>query len=252
MTFWATFSVVGEPGFVVAFAGECSVSLFWSFLCQGVAPRALRLVVSSVTGVSEYALQFEKDSQVEYCFIAYWDEDKLKKISVDIQSLDEELPNAELKPVARFFFGLESRRLPMVVRGASPSLMRVLGDTRDGSRRFVVCQRFTEEVFLECFQRAHQDVFGMVEIVTLAEFIIQKMKSAVYEDWTEGKPLLRKCIRTGRVDFWELRELLTDLTELWHILRPYIRCTGLPYAKVKADRVSTFPCVLLLYYIEWC
>ena len=246
------FFIRGGPRFVVSFTGEYSLYLFQSFLCQGVAPRALRLVLSKVTGESEYSLQFEKDSQVEYCFIVYWDEDKLKKICVDIQSLDEKLPNAELKPIARLFFGLESRRLPMVVRGASPSLMRVLGDRRDDSRRFVVYQRFTEEVFLECFQRAHQDVFGMVEIVTLVEFIVQRMKSAVYEDWTEGKPLLRKCIRNGCVNFWELRELLTDLTELWHIIRPYIRCTGLPYAKEKADRVSTFPCVLLLYHIEWC
>ena len=158
--------------------------------------------MSGVTGVSEYALQFEKDSRVWYCFIIYWDEDKVKKVCVDVQSLDEELPNAELKPVARVFFGLEFGRLPMVVRGASPSLMRVLGDTREDSRRFVVYQRFTEEVFLECFQRAHQDIFGMVEIVTLVEFIIQRMKSSVYEDWTEGKPLLRKCIRNGHVNFW--------------------------------------------------
>ena len=91
-----------------------------------------------MTSVSEYALQFKKDSRVEFCFIVYWDEDKLKKVCVDVQSLDEKLPNAELKPVARLFFGLESRRLPMVVRGASPSLMRVLGDTREDSRRFVV------------------------------------------------------------------------------------------------------------------
>ena len=133
--------------------------------------------MSGVTSISEYALQFEKDSRVEYCFIIYWDVDKLKKVSVDVQSLDEELPNAEL-----------NRRLQMVVRGASPSLMRVLGDTREVSRRFVVYQRFTEEVFLECFQRAHQDVFGMVENGTLVEFIIQRMKSAVYEDWTEGNP----------------------------------------------------------------
>ena len=204
--------------------------------------------MSGVTSTSEYAFQFEKDSRVEYCFISYWDEEKLKKVCVDVQSLDEELPNAELKPVARLNIGLESRRLPMVVRGASPSLMRVLGDTREDSRRFVVYQRFTEEVFLECFQRAHQDVFGMVETVTLVEFIIQRMKSAVYEDWTEGKPLLCKCIRNGRVNFWDLRELLIDLTELWHIIRPYIRCIGLPYAKEKADRVSAFLCVLLSYY----
>ena len=99
--------------------------------------------MSGVTGVSENALQFEKDSRVWYCFIIYWDEDKVKKVCVDVQSLDEELPNAELKPVARLFFGLEFGRLPMVVRGASPSLMQVLGDTREDSRRFVVYQRFT-------------------------------------------------------------------------------------------------------------
>ena len=68
------------------------------------------------------------------------------------------LLKAELRLIVRLLFGSESRRLPMVVRGASPSFKRLLGDTRDDSRRFVVYQRFTQEKFLESFQRAHQDV----------------------------------------------------------------------------------------------
>ena len=131
--------------------------------------------------------------------------------------------------------------MPIAVRVASLSLVRLLGDKRDDLRRFIVHQHFTEEIFLESFRRAHQDVFGMVEVTTLVEFIYHRMKSAVYKDWTDSTPFLRKCILEGFVCFGELRGgggVRKDLTDLWSVIRTYIRYTVLPYTKEKADRVS--------------
>ena len=45
-------------------------------------------------------------------------------------------------------------------------------------------------------------------------------------------------IREESVSFGDLRDVLKDLTHLWSVIRLYIRCIGLPYAKGKADRVS--------------
>ena len=54
----------------------------------------------------------------------------------------------------------------------------------------------------------------------------------------EDKPVLRKCVRQGSVNFCDYRALLTDLIDLWPSVRPYIRCTGNPEAKEKAASVS--------------
>ena len=87
-------------------------------------------------------------------------------------------------------------------------------------------------------RQAHQDVLGWVEVTSLVDYVIVRLKSTVYEDWTEGKVLLRKAIIQGFVAFEDMRKVLTDLVDLWPSTRLFIRCTGLPHAKDQADSVS--------------
>ena len=113
------------------------------------------------------------------------------------------------------------------------------------SRRFIVYEQFEPEEFLQCVRQAHQDVLGMVEVSTLMEYTVHRMKSALFEEWTENRPILQKSVRQGFVDFCDLRPLLTDLIELWPSIRPYIRCTGHLEAKGSSDRMSASSVALL-------
>ena len=157
---------------------------------------------------------------------------------MDQQPLDQKFPDAELVPLARVLCSLTDGPLPISIRGCSPLLFRELCESRDDTRQFVVVSKFSSDVFLQCFRQAHQDVFGMVELVTLVEYIVVRMKSAMYEEWTEDKVVLRRCITKGVVAFEDLRDLVGELIELWPSIKPYIRCTGLPHAKDTADKVS--------------
>ena len=202
-------------------------------------------MLSDVKSFKEYGMQFEKSGCIERCYVLCWDGLNLKKICVGDQSLDQKMPEPELLPLARVASCLEGQQLPVSVLGASPSLIRVLNANRTDGRRFLSWQSFDEEVFLHCFRQSHQDIFGMIEVTTALEYVIHRLKGALYEDWTEDKPLLRACIREGSVAFCNLREVLGDLIELWPSIRPYIRYTGHPHFKRVADRVSTV--VLLVY-----
>ena len=143
-----------------------------------------------------------------------------ESVCVVSESLDCPMPLSELDPLSRVINSVEGQRLPVAVRGISPSLLRVRGDERTDGHCFVIEQSFIEDQFLEVFRQAHQDVFGMVAIVTLVEFVILRMRSAVYEDWTEGKTLLRRCIRQRSVPFRNLCSVVSDLTELRPSIRP--------------------------------
>ena len=175
---------------------------------------------------------------MERCYVLYWNDKHLMKICIGSESLDQAMPLPELVPLSRFVCSLGSTLLPIAILGGSPSLLRVLENDRTDGRRFIVYERFDEEVFLRCVQQADQVVFEMVNVTTLVYYLLQRLKTALYEDWTEDKALLRKCIRQGSVDFVDYRQLLTKLIELWLSIRPFIRCTGHPDAKEKADSVS--------------
>ena len=82
----------------------------------------------------------------------------------------------------------------------------------------------------------------MVEVVTAKESIVLRMRSALHEEWTEGRVLLRKCIRSGTVNFCDLLLLVSELIDIWPSVRPYIRCTGLAHVKEMVDSVDiSFP-----------
>ena len=160
--------------------------MFQSFLCQGLAPHVLRSVLSSIGNFREFSVQYEKDDFVERCFVLYWDDKDVKKICVGSESLEQVVPSPELIPLARVVCSLDTNRMPMAVLGASPCLVRVLEDNRADGHRFVVFQGFDEEVLFRCTLQADRDVFGMVSVTTLVEYLAHRLKSALFEDWTAG------------------------------------------------------------------
>ena len=177
---------------------------------------------------------------MERCYVLFWESNQLKKVCVGSEPIDQPVPDAELVPLSRVIHALESKHLPLIVRGASPSLLSVMGSNRSDGRRFVVYHEFNEETFIQFLRQAHQDIFGMVDIITIVEFLIQRLRNAVYEEWTEDKVVLCRCLRRGSVEFYEYRELLTDLISLWPSIPPYIRCTVNPEARGKSATVSIF------------
>ena len=195
-------------------------------------------MIKHITSFREYRLQFEKSASSEFCYVLCWEESHLKKVCIGKEPLEEPVPNAELMPLSRIVYSLPPKQLPVSLSGGSPTLVRVLGNVRADGLRFVVYQSFSEQVFLQCFRQAHQEVFGLVEVVTIVDYVVQRLKSALCEEWTEDKPVLRKCVLQGSVNFCDYRALLTDLIDMWPSIRPYIRCTGNPEAKEKAASVS--------------
>ena len=162
----------------------------------------------------------------------------LRKICIGQEVSDQPMPKSELVPLAQFVHSVQNARLPLCISGASSVLLRVIEDNRTDGKLFVMHQQFSGEVFLHCVHQAHQDVFGMVEVTSLVDYVILRLKSAVYEDWTDDKVLLHKAIRQGFVAFQDLREVLTDLVDLWLSIRLFIWCTGLPHVKDQVDSVS--------------
>ena len=206
-----------------------------------------RQVLRGAASFREYSVQYEKDALVERCFVLFWEEGYVKKVCVGCESQEQPMPKPEMVPLARVVCSLQSEKLPLNIRGGSPSLLRIQEDSRTDDRRFIAYEQFSSEGFLQCVRQAHQDVFGMVEVITLMEYTVHRMKSALYEEWTEDRPILRKCVRQGNVDFCDLRPLLTDLIELWPAIKPYIPCTGNLEALGSSDRVSvSFCCVIVL------
>ena len=111
------------------------------------------------------------------------------------ESLTQRAPKHELLPLARIVCSLEPTELPLVIVGGSPCVARILGDTRDEPA-------FDSEMLIRCIRQAYQVVFSMVEVTSIVEYTILRLKTAVYEDWMEERR--RSCARVSVKGSWTL------------------------------------------------
>ena len=137
-----------------------------------------------------------------------------------------------------FLMRLDIGPMPVSVNGSSAALTRVVNESREEGRQFLVHLEFSFEQFLQFFRQAHQDVFGMLQITTLLNYVVQRLKTALHEEWTEDKLLLMKSIRQGYVIFADMRGVCGELLDVWNSVRRYVRYTGLPQLKDRGEWVS--------------
>ena len=156
------------------------------------------------------------------------------------------MPVAEFTVVSRVITSVGSPQLPLAILGSDHIALRILSDNREDGRRFVFCREFTTEIFLRCYRQAHQEDFGMLEVVTMVEFLMLRLKCALNKLWMVDVPQLRRSIIAGRAEFKELRLVVKENIQVWGSLREYVYYTGRDTSKVSSIRVRWPYCIYCL------
>ena len=143
----------------------------------------------------------------QYCVFRSWDENDLQSICVRVETSGQQLPRSELSCLSRVIDSVNSCQLPLSVQGGSASLLRVLNENQVAGRRFVLWQEFNVDVFLQCFLQAHQAVFGMLEVTTMVDYLMLRLRGALLEPWLEDICELRRSVVVGRVNFQNCADL---------------------------------------------
>ena len=146
--------------------------LFQSLICRAVFPCVLRSMVSRVAKFEHYSMKFEERSDGQYCFVHTWEDNSLLSLCVNVEAPGQRVPHGDLSSLSRVVSSLPTELMPLSVRGLSPSVLRVVSDNRTDGRRFILAREFSTEVFLHCFRVAHQEIFGMLEVNTMIDFLM--------------------------------------------------------------------------------
>ena len=211
--------------------------MFQSLVCQGLFPRVLRSLVARIGEFKCYSVVFVDRDDGKHCLVRIWEEHSLLEVCVDDQPLGHRVPQAELNSLACVLCSVPGGQLPLSVEGASPSLLRVLDDNRDDGCQFVLSRHFSDKIFLSCYRQAHREVFGMMEVTTMLDYLMLRLRGALHGPWLEDTIALRRCIIAGRVHFNELREVAVELIPVWKTVREFVRYTGPRHIKTETDMV---------------
>ena len=200
----------------------------------------LRSLFARVDAFKDYSVTFEEHHDGLYCIVRTWDDAELQSICVRVEALGQRVPCAELSCLSRILDSVISCQLPISLQGASPTLTRVLSDNRVDGRTFVMYSEFDTDVFLQCYRQADQAVFGMLEVISMIDFLLLRLRGALQESWMEDVINLRQCVIVGRVEFPQLRGVIVDLLSIWEFVRVFVRCTGPKHLRSATDRVIVF------------
>ena len=162
-------------------------------------------------------------------------------ICINVEPLGQRVPQAALSSLSRIVTSLPSASFPVSIRGVSPSILRVLSDERSDGHRFVFAREFSTDVFLHCYRVAHQEIFGLLEVTTMVDFLMLRLRGALQEPWMEDLPEFRRCVIAGKVSFDELRGVVSELVSIWETVREYVRYTDPRHIKSESDKV----CIVL-------
>ena len=223
-----------------------------SLICRALYPRVLRALFARVDTFGHYSVCFEDHEDGQHCIGRTWEKNVLLEVCVSVEPLVQVIPAAEFAAISRVVSCLPSSQMLVAILPISQSIRRVMSDNREDGRRFVFCREFTSDFFIRCFQQAQQEIFGMLEVTAMVDFLMLRLKGALYEHWMEDVPQLRPCVIAGRVLFGELRGVVKELIVVWNSVREFMRFTGHRHIKSESDRVSlSFPFVFFLFCFFW-
>ena len=198
----------------------------------------LRVLIARISDFKSYSIVFVDRGGGKQCLVRTWEKHVLLEVCVDVQTAGQRVPLAELSSMSCILGSLPGGQLPLSIEGASPSLLRVLSDAREDGRQFNLSGNFTEEVFLSCYRKAHQEVLGMMEVTAMIDYLMLRLRWALQEPWLEDTCVLRRCVVAGRVAFCDLRDVAAELIPVWNSVREFIRNTGPRHIKIETDMVS--------------
>ena len=158
-------------------------------------------------------------------------------ICVSVEVLQQRVAASELASLSRVVCAIESGQMPMSIRGGPQSFLRVLSDSRTDGRLFIYCREFTSDTFMQCYRQADQEVFGMLEMSAMIDYLMLRLKTALPDSWMEDLPTLRRCVVGGAVDFVDLQAVNRELLTVWKHVREFVRYAGPRHAKSASDNV---------------
>ena len=136
-------------------------------------------MIARVVAFRDYSVFFVDDGVSHSCYVQTWDEHELFCVCVHVEASGQKVPNSELAGLSRVIDSIVSCHLPVSCQGRSASLLRVLSDNRVDGPQFVMSQEFSEVAFLQCFREAHQEVFGMLEVTAMVDFLVLHLRGAL-------------------------------------------------------------------------
>ena len=191
-------------------------------------PRILSRVVGWAKTHHFYSLEFEERGESLRAFVRTWEKGTFRRVAVSVADRFAVDATHELSVLVSVVSAVGGSASLVAFSGGS----HVLGDMfreylgSGYSHKLVEYPIFDVRLLKRCLQKVSSSIFGSLDLFSMTEFIVTRLKGAEHRDWMMFRSSLRRAIITGELSMPSLVEVVSNIGGVWPLTVVYLKQTG--------------------------
>ena len=202
------------------FVTSLIIYLFQSIILSGLFPRILDQVIEWVKAHKQFGLEFEEGGSHTWVFLRTWRKDNFYPMAVGV--------------IGRYFGDVNSKmvifRQVLCAIGNGVSLV----SNYEGSNTLIECYKeylgsgymrglldyptFDVRLHKRCLQKTVFTVFRTLDLFSLTEFIVTRLKGGEHRDWMQPRRSLGRAIETDDLSLPGLVDVVSNIIGVWPLI----------------------------------
>ena len=161
-------------------------------------------------------------------FVRTWKAGEFVRVAVAIIDRYYGDANSELAILGKILSAVGSGASLVSLSGGSHTLVECYKEYLGNgyTKTLVDYPVFDARLLKRCLQKTASVVFGTLDLFSMTEFIVARLKVAEHRDWMQSRQSLRRAIEMGDLSLPGLLDVVSNIIGVWPLIVSYLKETG--------------------------
>ena len=191
-------------------------------------PRLLTRVVDWVRAHRQFGAEFATHGSTTWVFIRTWKAGEFVRVAVAMIDRYYGDANSELAILGKILSAVGSGISLVSLSGGSHTLVECYKEYLGSgyTKTLVDYPIFDARLLKRCLQKTASVVSGTLDLFSMTEFFVARLKGAEHRDWMQSRQSLRRAIETGDLSLPGLLDVVSNTIGVWPLIVSYLKETG--------------------------
>ena len=191
-------------------------------------PRNLTRVVDWVRAHRQFGVEFATRGSATWVFIKTWKAGEFVRVAVAVIDRFYGDANSELAILGKILSAVGSGASLISLSWGSHTLVECYKEYLGSgyTKTLVDYPIFDARLLKWCLQKAASVVFGTLDLFSMTEFIVARLKGAEHRDWMQSRQSLRRASETGDLSLPGYLDVVSNIIVVWPLIVSYLEETG--------------------------
>ena len=191
-------------------------------------PRILTRVVDWVRAHRQFSVEFSTHGSATWVYIRTWKAGEFVRVAVAIIDRYYGDANSELAILGKILSAVGSGASLVSLSGGSHTLLECYKEYLGSgyTKTLLDYPIFNVRLLKRGLQKTASVVFGTLDLFSMTEFNVTRLKGAEHRNWMQSRQSLRMAIETGDLSLPGLLDVVSNIIGVWPLIVLYLKETG--------------------------